>query len=1179
MRQEAATSGQIAPEAWRAMSEAAERAGLPLDQWLKAQLLSTTGPQEGAGGDISDLQRRVQELAGRIEQLVAVRPESTYAETSHAEAPEREPAYAEAAYAETAYAARADVVPARATPAAPPAAPRAPDSADGRIDAALRQINERIEAMNRARPRPAARVESRVEENDRRLGDILRAAETVSRRDHRLPSVSSAQDIEAAVAEIAARQSELEGGRAERRPDWRGPERAPERPAEPRPAQQHPSRPAFEEPASFEERAASTRRPLHEQRPAFERFAPEFARHEFARPEPTTERSSPREGPTAPLITAPPITSHAAPAPSGEVLDALQRELAEMRQGLSSLAPRRSVDELQRTVARLAERVERTGAGDDELRATLLALRDMIGALKLPEHPSVLTGRIDTLARKIDIVSAKTVDGAAIARLQAQASEIRDLLGRAISNDAVRLLAEQVAILAAKVSQMAGADEALIRSAVGGLEKRIDALSERIATPPSALTMDEIQRRLETIQQGLAAARREGPQVMETGLRDIAARLERIERVEPPAPAPDHGPRFDALSRQIAEITGKLDAAAPTKGLGDRLAGQLSTIERAVNDLFIQMEETRATVLANAGHRGRPQGGGNGGNGASLLKREIAAIEAARAAAPSSAPASSAAPAPAPASAPAPVQSEAPAAPVATPPQAAQPAVPPATYAAPSEPVFTPEPASIPKPFEPQLMRAALEELSRSPEAAAAFRRPAPRAPEPRIADPLAEADDTGRIPDALGDIYSDDGRPTRAAGPHVPAAVNDDADPQDASEDAQENLQDGMAQGVPAGAAPARTQFIAQARRAAQPATVVIPQVHSRIGERAPRRPTPWLARIRAMLLIGLCGSALAYGSWHLLSTMREGQLRASGPSSLPATARGAGPSLEDITGSVGKPSTGPTSHGDLGLPPPVMPSAPAPLVPGGTAPDPDAPDGVRPQAPGPSSFNQPSDLPGSIGSPALRAAALSGDPDAAFEIGRRYIDGIGVATSAVRAVEWFELAANHGSVPAAYRLGSIYEKGTEGVPRDVAKARQLYEQAADAGNVRAMHNLGVLLAAGIDGQPDYRDAVRWFRRAAEFGLRDSQYNLAVLYARGFGVAVNLGEAWRWFSLAAAGGDSEAAAKRDEVASKMDTRTLAAARASLDGWTPRVVDAKANGSDAPDWQHPDSLPRKTASR
>ena len=48
-----------------------------------------------------------------------------------------------------------------------------------------------------------------------------------------------------------------------------------------------------------------------------------------------------------------------------------------------------------------------------------------------------------------------------------------------------------------------------------------------------------------------------------------------------------------------------------------------------------------------------------------------------------------------------------------------------------------------------------------------------------------------------------------------------------------------------------------------------------------------------------------------------------------------------------------------------------------------------------------------------------------------------------------------------------------------------------------------------------------------------------------------NLTEAYRWLALAAREGDSEAAKKRDDVGARLDERSLTAARAVLQTWTP----------------------------
>jgi len=202
--------------------------------------------------------------------------------------------------------------------------------------------------------------------------------------------------------------------------------------------------------------------------------------------------------------------------------------------------------------------------------------------------------------------------------------------------------------------------------------------------------------------------------------------------------------------------------------------------------------------------------------------------------------------------------------------------------------------------------------------------------------------------------------------------------------------------------------------------------------------------------------------------------------------------------------------------------------------------------------------ELPANIGPASLRAAALAGDPAAAYEIGARWFEGRGVAPSGEQAQRWFEQAVAKGSMHAAYRLGSMYEKG-QGIAKNLNEARRLYLMAAEAGHAKAMHNLAVLHAEGIDGKPDMRAAARWFRLAADRGVRDSQYNLGVMYARGAGVTQNLAESYRWFALAAMQGDTEAGKKRDDVAARLDAQSLVAAKLAVQTWTATTLDATVN--------------------
>ena len=116
----------------------------------------------------------------------------------------------------------------------------------------------------------------------------------------------------------------------------------------------------------------------------------------------------------------------------------------------------------------------------------------------------------------------------------------------------------------------------------------------------------------------------------------------------------------------------------------------------------------------------------------------------------------------------------------------------------------------------------------------------------------------------------------------------------------------------------------------------------------------------------------------------------------------------------------------------------------------------------------------------------------------------------------------------------------------KNLVTARDFYLAAAAKGNGKAMHNLAVLYAEGVDGTPDYPNAAHWFREAADHGVTDSQYNLGILYARGTGVAQNYAESYKWFALVAMAGDQDAAKKAEEVASRLDRQSLAAAQLAV---------------------------------
>ncbi|MEJ0096885.1 MAG: SEL1-like repeat protein [Bauldia sp.] len=166
-------------------------------------------------------------------------------------------------------------------------------------------------------------------------------------------------------------------------------------------------------------------------------------------------------------------------------------------------------------------------------------------------------------------------------------------------------------------------------------------------------------------------------------------------------------------------------------------------------------------------------------------------------------------------------------------------------------------------------------------------------------------------------------------------------------------------------------------------------------------------------------------------------------------------------------------------------------------------------------------------------------------------------------RAAVWYTKAAEGGVAVAQYRLASLYERG-QGVTKDLTNAVNWYQRAADQGNINAMHNLAVLLSEGVDGVPDHDKALQWFLAAGNYGVRDSQYNLGVIYARGLGTGQDLVESYKWFAIAASQGDTDASARRDEVAKAMSADDLAKARAAVAAWHVKAPLVEANAVAAP---------------
>jgi localization factor PodJL len=810
-------------------------------------------------------------------------------------------------------------------------------------------------------------------------------------------------------------------------------------------------------------------------------------------------------------------------------INALREELAEIGRTLAEAMPRRALEAIERQIQSLDQRLESRQAGIDAdvlvgIEHGLAEIRDAMHGLMPAENLIGYTDAVANLAHKIDHIVAQN-DPATIVQLEHAITTLRELSNHIASNDTVRALSAQVHELGGKIDAMAqggGSD-----GAFNHLEQRIAMLSDTLA---------------ERAHDGGAVSPR-----LESLIETLAERIDQLQH------APSPGTAFGHLEDYIVKLVEKLDAS-------DARLGHLEGIERGLADLLLRIEDMRANTNAgglraqeapDVDHMridlARTQDTLDAVHGTlghvvdrlATIERDIRERPRQQAAVDSAG-------------------------------------------ALTQQPAYVDDAPSIAAPMAPSV----------APIAPPTQRRMSPAAQLPGDPD----------LPDNQP-LEPGSGRPQ--GNPAARIAASEAA----------------LGGAAPAAAPGGKSSFIAAARRAAQAAGQ---QPNPRAQRHDPAAPFEAQPSLRGKLMkrvkslfIAASIIAIVVGLVQIAGTVFDFGSPLIKLSDAPASV----PVEEIKTADVTAPEPAPEATGSLVAnplaPPSLPPIASPPPVAGGSViainPPPAAyqmppaipslfgPPVFEPRAditgsiPRPAAASQPARppapaapatpastdrLPAAIGGPKLRNAAIAGDAAAAYAVALRFAEGRGVPVNLEEAAHWYERAASKGLVPAQFRYASLWEKGL-GVKKDLAQARRLYLAAASKGNSKAMHNLAVLYAEGIDGKIDYGTAVQWFRKAAQHGIADSQYNLGVLCARGLGTDKNYAEAYKWFALAAAQGDSEAAKKRDDVASQLDAAALAAAEQAVKSFVAeqQPQDAVTVREPPGGWDHAAGTPAQASPR
>ncbi|MBR0702647.1 SEL1-like repeat protein [Bradyrhizobium diazoefficiens] len=1021
------------------------------------------------------------------------------------------------------------------------------NDAISRLDARLSQISKPQQPQSPQAPRPAP-APSPVETRQRQADMVERAAAQVYRNS---PPLSPAS-FDVAVAEITARQSELDGFTPRQMPPRAAPSIAPS--AAPYAS---PMTPMAAPPA-----------------PAYAPPPPPQAGPDFS----SLERHL--------LKITSQIESLQRPDNTEQAINAFRSELAEIRTAITEAMPRRAIESIENEIRSLHRRIDETrsnGTDGQVLSGIEHALSDIKQVLRTLTPAEQLTGydeAIRNLGAKLDLILRANDDPSTVHQLESAISALRGIVSNVASNEALARLSEDVQLLSSKVDQVTRAS---------GQGDSFAVLEQRIAALTAALETRERPQPSESTEH------------LESAIRALSDRFDRMQVGN------DSASTFAHLEQRVSYLLERIEAASDPRN------GNLSRVEDGLHDILRHLERQQATYSALAESRSSaPADSGV----VDLVKRELSDIRFSQAETNRSTQDSLDAvhsalghvvdrlsmiegdlravrTAP-PAAAPQPMPM---AAPMAAPMEPAPVAREPRPQA--QQPKYDPKP-ELPNPAAQQQAHAAFAAAPRE------FHAAAPAAPPPVPSAPPIP-------PRAISEILEPHTAPARAAlAPELPPdhPLEPGTRPGGRAATPSERIaaSESAISDIPAAAKEpvSSSSFIAAARRAAQ-AAAAQPEKPARGAKGGAKASadrgkdkgkdgaSTITSKIRS-LLVGASVVVIVLGTFKMAMNLLEGSPspapQAMDTSSQPAPQAPPPPPVienkpatpEQVTPSMTSPTPIGRQSQNNSAPAPAgnsasveIPAAPA-TVPPAVAPSSDVTGALSGTSRAKLGFIQvpPSEkLPDGIGGPGLRSAAMKGDATAAYEIGLRFAEGKGVATNYDEAAKWYDRASQAGVIPATFRLGTLYEKGL-GVKKDADIARRYYTQAAERGNAKAMHNLAVLDADGGGRGANYKSAAQWFRKAADRGVADSQFNLGILYARGIGVEQNLAESYKWFSLAAAQGDADASGKRDDVAKRLDPQSLAAAKLAIQTFAaePQPDDAVNVAAPAGGW---DSAPQASA--
>ena len=524
---------------------AARRAGMSLNDWLNSTLGASTPPDfrapydqqrqsmpSEASRDVADIHQRLDAITRQIDQISKPAPRN---DAPRSEAPRGQPTVA-----------------------------RQLNDAISRLDARLSQISN-----------PAPARQTQAQDEQRQTEAVERAAAQVYRAS---PPLSPAS-LDSAIAEITARQNELDG--------------PPPRSAPPR--RSHAPPPSYAPPPPPAAPVAPS--------------GPDFSSLERHLIKITSQ-----------------IEALQRPDHIEQSIAAFRSELAEIRQAITEAMPRRAIESLENEIRSLHHRIDdnRQNGTDSQALAgierALSEIREALRSLTPAEQLAGYDDAIRNLGAKLDLILRANDDPSTVHQLEGAIAALRSIVSNVASNDALARLSEDVHTLSTKVDQLARTDShgdsfAILEQRISALtstlesrerpaasdnseqlENAMRALSERIdrmqVGNDSASAFAHLEQRVSYLLERIETSSGSGSGDLghvEEGLQDILRHLERQH----------------ANLVALAESNRQISAPAPMaidSGLIDMVKRELSDIRFSQSETDRRTQDSLETVHNTLGH-------------------------------------------------------------------------------------------------------------------------------------------------------------------------------------------------------------------------------------------------------------------------------------------------------------------------------------------------------------------------------------------------------------------------------------------------------------------------------------------------------------------------------------------------------------------------------------------------